>query len=30
MLLGFALGSVAATTHLIHLTRPEKNRPVDD
>ena len=30
MLLGFALGSTAAMTHLIQLTRSEKNRPVDD
>ena len=30
MLVGFALGSVAATVHLIRLTRSDKNRPVDD
>lgn len=30
MLLGFALGCTAAAAHLIRLTRPDKNRPVDD
>lgn len=27
VLIGFALGCTAATSHLIHLTRSEKNRP---
>ena len=30
MLVGFAFGGTAAMAHLIHLTRTEKNRPVDE
>ena len=30
LFVGFALGTTAATKHLIQMMRSEKNRPVDD
>lgn len=30
MLIGFAVGCTASMTHLMKLTRSEKNRPVDE